>query len=171
MQEQIRVRLRGVEPRDVDLMYSVENDLRNWSESGATQPFSRYLLELFVESQSDDIFKNRQLRLMVEGADGETVGMVDLFEFDPVNHRAGVGIYIMEPFRGGGYGVAALEELHKYCRGVLQLHQLWCGVAVDNIASYNLFRSMEYRAVGVKREWLWREDGYCDEVMMQYVFD
>ncbi len=165
-----RLLLRGVEPSDVDIMYGVENDLHNWGVSGTTQPFSRYLLEAFVESQRSDIFSTRQLRLMATTMCGEVVGIVDLFEFDPYNHRSGVGVFILEQYRQLGYGLDALVALESYCRDLLQLHQLWCGVAVDNVASRALFAKAGYLEVGVKRDWLWRAEGYCDEVVMQRLF-
>ncbi len=164
------ITLRGVEPADIDMMYGVENDISNWGLSGVTQPFSRYMLERFVESQRDDIYVTRQLRLMAETDGGEVVGMVDLFDFDPSNHRAGVGIYVEAGCRGRGYGEQMLRALHSYCSSVLQLRQLWCGVEADNDASLRLFRKVGYREVGVRREWMWREGGYCDEVMFQFIF-
>lgn len=168
-----RVTLRAVEPSDIDVMYGLENDLQGWGVSGSTQPFSRYLLERFVESQESgggDIALSQQLRLMVDNQDGEVVGVVDLFEYDHYNHRAGVGIYILSEYHRMGYGLDTLLTLERYCRSVLQIHQLWCGVAADNRASISLFERVGYREVGVKREWLWREGGrYEDELMMQRI--
>ena len=42
------IRLRAVEPGDVDLMYEWENDYDIWPVSGTTEPFSRHQLERFV---------------------------------------------------------------------------------------------------------------------------
>ncbi|MFI3306404.1 MAG: GNAT family protein [Rikenellaceae bacterium] len=162
-----RVTLRGVELADVDVMYGVENDLASWESSGTTQPFSHYLIESFIESQRGDIYSTRQLRLMICDEVGAVVGILDLFEFDPHNHRAGVGIFILAGSRGRGYGAEALACVGEYGRSRLQLHQLWCGVASDNEASLRLFASAGYEVSGVRREWLWRESGYCDEVMLQ----
>ena len=39
------IRLRAVEPGDVDLMYEWENDCDIWPVSGTTEPFSRHQLE------------------------------------------------------------------------------------------------------------------------------
>ncbi len=59
-------RLRAVEPRDVETMYRWENDTEVWSVSGTTAPYSRELLERFVEQQRFDIWQTRQMRLMIE---------------------------------------------------------------------------------------------------------
>ncbi len=162
-----RVTLRGVELADIDFMYGVENDLDNWSISGTTQPFSRYLIEAFVESQRGDIYSTRQLRLMICDEEGTTIGTLDLFEFDPQNLRAGVGIFIVDSYRCRGYGVEALAALESYVSDVLRLHQLWCGVAENNEASLRLFARAGYEQCGVRREWLRCGDGYCGEVMLQ----
>ncbi len=159
--------LRGVEPGDIDLMYGVENDIDTWGVSGTTQPFSRYMLERFVESQHLDIFESRQMRLMATNVSGEVVGIIDLFELDVYHHRAGVGIYVIDGFRGLGYGGRILNAFHDYCRDVLQLHQLWCDVGADNEASLRLFGRAGYEVVGVKRDWRWRGGDYHDEVIMQ----
>ncbi len=164
-----RVVLRAVEPSDIDFMYGVENDLYNWGVSGTTLPFSQYILSRFVESQSEGIAVTRQLRLIVTTHEGECVGMLDLFEYDSFNHRAGVGVFIVEPFRGEGYASDALRVLHRYAKSVLQLHQMWCGVEAHNEASLRLFASAGYTEVGRKRDWTWRDGEYLDEIMLQRV--
>lgn len=165
------VRLRAVEPDDAELLYAWENDPAVWSVSGTTAPFSRAQMLDFIErQQSADIVRTGELRLMIETvAEGRTVGAADLFDYDPLNGRAGVGILIYGAGdRGRGYASDAVETLCHYGRDVLRLHQLWCDVGADNAASLALFRRAGFVAAGVRRDWLWRPDGgYCDEVMMQ----
>lgn len=61
------VRLRAVEPEDLDRLYAWENDTDVWSVSGTTAPFSRAQLEAFILTQQQgDIFRTGQLRLIVE---------------------------------------------------------------------------------------------------------
>lgn len=161
--------LRGVEPEDIELMYGIENDIDTWGVSGTTQPFSRYMLERFVESQRLDIYESRSLRLMATDLEGGVVGIVDLFEFDPYNHRAGVGIYVIEPYRRCGYGRRILDTLHRYCRDRLQLHQLWCDIGADNEASLALFEGAGYDVIGVKRDWRWFDGEYHSDVTLQVI--
>ena len=89
------VRLRAVEPEDAELLYAWENDTSVWSVSGTTEPFSRAQMERFIAAQlqGGDLFRTGQLRLIVETrAEARPVGIADLFEFDPLNRRAGLGI-------------------------------------------------------------------------------
>ena len=166
------IRLRAVEPSDIDLMYAWENDCTIWPVSGTTEPFARHQLERFIEQQLDaDIFRNGQLRLIVETqSDRKAVGAIDLFEFDPVSRRAGIGILIYEQSeRGRGYASDTLETLCRYTRDTLRMHQLWCNVGAGNEASLRLFRSAGFTEIGTKRDWQWHPDGYQDEVMLQKI--
>ena len=169
------IRLRAVEPGDVDLMYEWENDCDIWPVSGTTEPFSRHQLERFVERHQDivGVLCDGQLRLIIETLlSSKPVGAIDLFEYDPIHRRAGIGILIYEQSDlGRGYASDAVETLCRYAHDTLRAHQLWCNVGADNEASLRLFRSAGFTQIGVKRDWLWRPDGYHDEVMLQKIFD
>lgn len=166
-------RLRALEPDDLDEMYRWENDTQIWRVSGTTAPFSRHMLLRLIDEQRFDIYTTRQQRLVVEAADGadgtlpQMAGAVDLFEFDPQNLRAGVGIMIAPEMRRRGYGRDALSALDGYCRGTLHLHQLWCGVTADNEASLRLFAAAGYEECGRRRDWVLTPDGWRDEILFQ----
>ena len=167
------MRLRAVEPSDVEAMYRWENDPSVWRVSGTTAPFSRHQLERFVEEQQFDIFQTRQQRLIVERlTDGEALGTFDLFELDPLNSRAGFGmlIYSTEE-RGKGYASDALATACRYARDVLRLHQLWGSAGVANAASLALLRSAGFRETGTRRDWTWTPGGYTDECFFQKILE
>ena len=89
------VALRAMEPTDLELLYRWENDSDVWTISNTRTPFSKYVLKNFIETSSQDIYTAKQLRLMIdENATGETIGIIDLFDFDPFHLRVGVGILI-----------------------------------------------------------------------------
>ena len=161
-------RLRALEPEDLELMYGWENDMQIWRVSGTVAPFSRHELSRLIEEQQFDIYATRQMRLVFEH-DGQAVGAVDLFEFDPHNRRAGVGIIVDSQHRAQGLGHDALKALEQYARQTLHLHQLWCSVTVDNEASLKLFRKAGYVECGLRREWILTSDGALDEILMQKI--
>ena len=161
-------RLRALEPEDLELMYGWENDMQIWRVSGTIAPFSRHVLSRLIEEQQFDIYATRQMRLVIEH-DGQAVGAVDLFEFDPHNRRAGVGIIVDSQHRAQGLGYDALKALEQYARQTLHLHQLWCSVTVDNEASLKLFRKAGYVECGLRREWILTSDGALDEILMQKI--
>ena len=166
-------RLRAVEEQDIDYIHRAENDPSVWEVSGTVAPYSRYSVGNFVAEQQAGIYATHQLRLMIERtADGRRVGMVDLYDFDPVHLRAGVGILICDAAdRRRGYGAEALRLLCDYAHTVLRLHQLWCGVDATNRASLALFRRAGFLRTGRRRDWRLTADGWHDEIDMQKILE
>lgn len=165
-------RLRALEPQDVDVLYSWENDTALWRVSGTMAPFSRHSLMRFIEEQQYDIYASRQQRFVIEAdVDGEAraVGAIDLFDFDPQNLRAGVGVVVSAEHRERGYAKDALNILERYAKDVLHLHQLWCGIGADNQASIRLFQGAGFVECGRRREWILTADGAIDEILMQKI--
>lgn len=159
--------LRALEPEDLDAMYGWENDTDSWRVSGTVAPFSRHVLSRLIDEQQFDIYATRQMRLVIESLDGSAVGAVDMFEFDPQNLRAGVGIIVAPPYRNQGFALDALQTLERYVRDVLRMHQLWCSVGADNEASLALFKKAGYAECGRRKEWILTPNGAIDEVLMQ----
>ena len=165
-------RLRALEPDDLDTMYRWENDTNIWRVSGTTAPFSRHSLMRLIDEQRFDIYATRQQRLVIETTDTPQpamAGAVDLFEFDPQNLRAGVGIMTAPEMRGRGYGADALKALERYCRETLHLHQLWCEVSADNEASIRLFAAAGYEECGRRSDWILTPEGWRDEILLQKI--
>ena len=166
------IRLRAVEPEDLELLYLWENDRSVWIMSNTLVPFSRYQLKLYIEANPSNIHANQQLRMMIDchetGKHVRTVGAIDLFDFDPIHLRAGLGILIASVAdRRQGYAHEAILQMIDYCREVLFLHQLYCNIAASNIASIQLFGKVGFEITGTKKEWLRTEKGWEDELLLQ----
>lgn len=166
------ITLRAVEPEDLELLYLWENDRTVWQVSNTLVPFSRYQLKQYIESDPSDIHAHRQLRMMIDyreaGKPLRTIGSIDLFDFDPIHRRAGLGILIASAVdRRQGYAYKAILQMIDYCRQVLFLHQLYCNIAVSNTASIQLFQKIGFEITGKKKEWLCTENGWEDEFLMQ----
>ncbi len=166
-----RCLLRALEPDDLELLYTWENDPSVWGVSGTIAPFSRVTLRRLIDNQQFDIYQTRQLRLVIEAADGpRAVGLIDLYDFDPVHLRAGVGILVhAREDRGQGYASDALEVLAAYTRDVLMMKQLWCNVEVGNEPSMQLFRRAGFEVCGLKKSWNRTPDGWTDEAILQLI--
>ena len=165
--------LRAIEPDDLNLIYNWENNSKVWSISNTVAPFSKYVIKQFIDNSHLDIFQSKQLRLMIDRTDvnsTETIGTIDLFDFDPLHKRAGIGILIAnKENRGKGYASDALDVLINYCFTVLQLHQLFCNITHDNTDSINLFQKRGFTLIGTKKDWLVFSDGTKDESMFQLI--
>ena len=149
------VSLRALEPNDLEFLYALENDPAIWAVSDTLAPVSRHALREYLKHATADFYEVRQLRLVIEVANGgPAVGVLDLFGFEPLHQRAAVGITILAAARRRGYARHALALLTAHARDVLRLHQLYCTVAADNRASLRLFRAGGFRRVGTRRAWL-----------------
>ena len=173
------IHLRALEPTDLNQLYRWENDSSIWSVSGTLVPFSKFVLEEFVTQVHKDIYTNKQLRLIVdlkyfdEADEDETtrsIGCVDLFDFDPKNKRAGVGILIADKAdRGRGYATEALHLIVDYAFEVLDLHQIYSNVRVENESSVALFKKVGFEVTGLKQDWMYEQGKFYDEYTMQLI--
>ena len=164
------IHLRAIEPEDLDLLYRIENDVKLWNVGTTNVPYSRYTLHDYVANSSDDIYADRQVRMMVENEQHQVVGIADVVNFDPSNCRAEVGLIILNEFRRQGYGSSTLESVADYALQVLHLHQLYAYVDVTNEASLGLFRKMGYEVSASIKDWLYDGSAFRDAVLMQRVF-
>lgn len=166
-----KVMLRPVEPEDLEILYRWENDSDIWNVSNTLTPFSRFIIAEYIKSSAQDIYTTKQLRLMIMNHEGETIGTVDLFDFDPFHLRAGVGILIQgEENKRQGYAVAALDILANYCHRHLGLIQLYANVTANNKASMKLFEKSGYSISGTKKNWIRIENEWLDEHVYQLLF-
>lgn len=165
------IRLRALEPEDLELLYNWENNLSYWIISSTVTPFSKYTLKRYVENSHKSIYETGQLRLMIDHIhDKVSIGTIDIFDFDPFHKRAGIGILIAnEEYRRKGYASMALTCLKDYCFKTLQLHQLYCNILANNCESIDLFRKIGFVESGVKKEWINTSEGYIDEHMFQLI--
>jgi len=59
-----KIKLRAIEPSDIDLLHKWENDRSIWSVSNTITPFSRKDIEEYITSIRD-IYADKQLRLII----------------------------------------------------------------------------------------------------------
>lgn len=162
--------LRALEPEDLDFVYQIENDERIWHLSHTQTPYSRFLIKQYLENAHQDIYEAKQLRLVISNFEKEVLGLIDIFDFDFKNKRAGIGIVITdEENRGRGLGREALQLLVNYCFSKLDLHQLYCNVSDRNTASIKLFESLNFKSIGLKKDWNFSSEGYTSEYLLQLI--
>lgn len=161
--------LRALEPNDLEFVYAMENDQSIWEVSNTQTPYSRFLVKQYLENAHQDIYEAKQLRLAIcQDRDYPALGLIDLFDFDPHNRRAGIGIVIKsETDRKKNIGSEALQLLIYYAFHNLNLHQLYANIAVDNTASLALFTKFGFQKIGVKKDWTLVNGTFKDEALFQ----
>lgn len=164
------IKLRAIEPEDIDLLYEWENDESHWEVSNTHLPFSKAILSEYIKNAQTDIYTAGQLRLVIQlESEKKAIGFVDLFDFDPFHQRAGIGILISKAYRQQSYATIALQEIIDYGFNHLGLHQLYCNITPDNTASIRLFESLGFSLCGTKKDWIRTTEGFKDEFMYQVV--
>lgn len=168
------ISLRAVEPDDVKILLKWENNVDTWHLSNTLIPFSRFDIEQYVMNTGKDIFATKQLRLMIDFSlknQQITVGCIDLFEFDPLHKRAGIGILIDEAYRGKGIAAISLDLFVEYAFNILNLHQLFCNIEENNKNSLSLFQHQGFIIAGLKKDWNYKSGNWINEYLLQRISD
>ncbi|GAA4282408.1 GNAT family N-acetyltransferase [Gaetbulibacter aestuarii] len=164
------VYLRALEPEDLEFVHDIENDEDIWMLSNTQTPFSKYIIKKYLENALKDIYEVKQLRLVIETLQGTPIGLIDLFDFDFKNKRAGLGIIIKnEDDRNKGYGKEALKLLVEYSFVHLNLHQLYCQISDGNTSSIKLFKSQGFEEVGFLKDWQFNNNSFHSEYIFQLI--
>ena len=162
--------LRALEPEDLEFIFKIENDESLWELSNTQTPYSRFLIKQYLENSHQDIFEAKQLRLVICESNNKTIGLIDVFDFDFKNKRAGIGVLIQsEDKRNQGYGKEALKLLVDYCFNQLHLHQLYCNVSEDNTVSLALFEGHGFQKIGLKKDWNFNGKKFKNEFILQRI--
>jgi diamine N-acetyltransferase len=165
-----KIRLRALEPADLNFLSEIENDTSLWHLSHTQQPFSKQLLAQYIREADRDIYEAKQFRFATETVENKTlIGFIDLFDFDPKNRRAGIGIIIAEQYRRKGYAATALKAIIEYAFDILFLHQIYANISIDNTASIRLFEQAGFIKTGQKKEWNYNGKEYVDELLYQLI--
>ena len=154
------VTLRTPKLLDLDQLILWENNLDNSLFSENPIFYTIEQIEEFLSSDQD-IFLDLQIRFIIDNS-GSPVGCVDLFEYDMVNSRAGVGIFIDEKFRNMGIATDALSLLKSICIKDYFISNLHTNILHTNKASIQLFESAGFTKNGVKENWIRTENSMLD---------
>lgn len=168
----VNILLRKIEPNDLPFLYQWENDAASWADGANHNPLSQQDLRDYIASTTGDIYRDGQLRLIIEQITNDhspitndqspisntTAGCLDLFDFDPRNRRAAIGMYIAPEARGNGVGRQALEQLEQYAFGHLNLRVLYAVIATSNAPCSALFRSAGYTPSSPLSAWTLESD-------------
>ena len=119
-----------------------------------------------LKALSNATLSSGQLKLYAFEGD-DAVGCVELYNYDPVNHRAAVGIVISNEYRHRGYGCEAIKSLASFCRDNTSLHQIYADIAATNTASIRIFQKANFQHCATMHDWVVRGDQYLDTYRFQ----
>lgn len=151
------IQLRKIEPSDLPFLYQWENDSSSWADGANHNPLSQRDLRDYIESTTGDIYKDGQLRLIIE-VDSLTVGCIDLFDLDIRNRRAAIGMYIALEYRNRGIGKQAVLALEDFASKQLDLRLIYAVIATTNIPCTQLYKNLGYEPSSVLKGWTLESD-------------
>lgn len=163
------IKLRALETTDLEFLYKVENNEEFWEVSTTQTPFSKTILAQYLENAHLSIYETKQLRLVVEDNHGETIGLIDLFDYDPQHFRAGIGILILPEFQKKGYAFETLTLIKNYAFSQLNLKQLYANIQVQNRESILLFEKLGYEHTGTRKNWTYYNGKFSDVAFYQLI--
>ena len=158
----MNLQLRKIEPSDLPFLYQWENDATMWADSDTHNPLSRHDLHQYIENTTGDIYRDGQLRLIIEDSQlsplnsqlsTKIVGCIDLFDFDARNRKAAIGMYIAPDARGRGVGKQAVQLLLDYAFNFLHLRMVYAIISVNNVACSRLYEQMDFLPSSLLRTW------------------
>ncbi|MGV8945296.1 MAG: GNAT family N-acetyltransferase [Lutibacter sp.] len=161
--------LRALEPEDLDFLFSSENNEAFWEISGTQIPYSKHILKNYIENAHQDIYEAKQYRFVICNTKNIPVGMIDLFDFNPQHKRIGVGILIIPEYQEKGYASEALEMIVTYAFTYLNVHQIFANITANNNKSIALFEKFNFKKVGIKKDWIYADSSYKDEILYQLI--
>ncbi|MBI6116439.1 GNAT family N-acetyltransferase [Salegentibacter maritimus] len=165
-----KVYLRALEPEDLDFVHRIENTEEFWEVSATQTPYSRYMIKQYLENAHRDIYDVKQLRLVICDLQKKEVGLIDIFDFEPKDRRAAIGILIADAAdREKGYGAETLNLICSYCFKHLALHQVYANITQGNETSIKLFEKQGFQKVGVKKDWTYSQGQFKDEILYQLI--
>lgn len=169
--ENEEIKMRALEPEDLEILYKWENDSTEWKYGNTLSPYSKLTLRDYISrTQEQDIYEAKQLRLMVELKDCKTtIGTVDVYDFDFHNSRVGIGILIDKEYRNRRYATQILTLIKEYVFTFLKVNQLYAYIGEDNIKSIRLFEKLGYIHAGILKEWVSIDSVYKDVHIYQLI--
>lgn len=97
------------------------------------------------------------------------MGFIDLFDYDHVNRRVGVGIIIFKKFRLKGIAYQSIKLVESYLIKHVPIHQLFANISSNNFESISLFEKCGFEKVGLKRDWIFYNNEFNDELLYQKI--
>lgn len=163
------LKIRALEPTDLDFLYHMENCTQHWDSSNVHAPLSRYALYNYIQQQPSGVFEATQLKWVVTLTNDTPVGLLELNGIDHFHKRAEVGIFILAKYTRQGYATQAMQLLIDYAKQYMGWHQLTAVVAQKNTASHKLFRKVGFVQSGEFIDYFKTNSGFENALFYQLV--
>ncbi|VAW25317.1 Acetyltransferase [hydrothermal vent metagenome] len=163
------INLRALEPKDLEFLFSTENNESFWEVSGTQLPYSKYILKKYIENSHQEIYEAKQYRFVICTKKNIPIGIIDLFDFNPQHKRVGIGILLLPKYQHKGFGSESLKIIIDYAFTYLDVHQIFANVTSGNLNSISLFKKFKFQKAGIKKDWIYSNNTFKDEILYQLI--
>ena len=112
--------------------------------------------------------RDGQLRLILE-VEGSPLGALDIYDYDPIARKGGLGIVMNQEAQGKGLAKMAMGSFIKYLLQTIGLNMVYAVTPVTNEASIALFESLQFKNSGTLRQWVLQKGQFQDAYLFQLI--
>lgn len=164
-----RIRLRALEPTDVDPMHAWYRDHEFSVLDGNIYGTSRDSLAAFVATLTSPSFAD--VSLGIEDEHGTLIGIVRLKRVRPEDRVADFGIAIARDYWSRGYGTDATRTILRFAFDTMNLHRVALGVLDYNERAVRVYEKCGFRHEGRERQSKYRNGRWHDNILMAIFAD
>ena len=159
------IKLRKPNQTDFNNLLNWENNIKNTIYTDQPIFYTKNQVRKFLNS-NHDLFLNNQIKLIIQNED-LALGCIDLFDYDMINSRAGIGVFIDEKYRNQGVAFKAINLLKVMSSKQFLIAQLYANIVSTNQKSINIFEKSGFIRNGVKENWIRNENSFVDVFFYQ----
>lgn len=126
---------------------------------------------MILKALQGDSLTSGELKLYGFSPNDDPVGCIELYNYDPINRRAAVGIVVSNEYRHRGYGQSMINALTDFCRQNTSLHQIYADIASTNLPSIRIFQRAGYQHCATLRDWVIRANQFVDTYRYQLILE
>jgi RimJ/RimL family protein N-acetyltransferase len=166
-----RVRLRALEPADLDRCMRWINDPETIEHLSIREPISSVSEIQFLQRSSANSDPNSRV-FAIETSDGVPIGNTGLHHIHWQDRNAELGILIGEKdYWSKGYGTDAIRTLLRFAFEELNLHRVGLIVDEDNPRAIRCYEKCGFRREGTMRDAVYRGGRYKAQHIMGVLAD
>lgn len=165
-----KIKLRALEIDDLEWINKIENDQENWKYSNTISPLSKEKITDYINNYRIDFFETKEIKFIISTTQNSPLGIVDLYDFNPVHRRASVGVIVDKKFQNNGIAKKALILLEEWAINRLGINQFYANVAEENLISIRLFEGLDYDKLCLKKDWNFYNGKFNNEFTFQKIF-
>ena len=144
----------------------------NWMNNYDTAKFITQYTNIITEKSEKDYLErieNEKYNFaIVVKENNKLVGNISLMDYDQLNQRAELGIFIgNSEDRHKGYGTEAIQLLLNYAFNYLNLNNIFLKVYDLNKNAINVYKKIGFKQIGKRHECFYFNGQLTDEIYME----